>query len=221
VTTTSPTGSSACTSATNSADGEADLDAEVASAIAPNAHIVVAVCGGTGQGPLNAVQNLVNSATPPSIISMSYGECEAFNGATANASYNTAFHTGATAGTSIFVSTGDEGSSTCENLFGSPTDDVALPGLGVTGWGETIYNVAVGGTDFMDTYNAAEGGLPVSTYWSSNNTSKYGSALSYIPEIPWNDSCAGWLITNLHQCRRGLRRREWLRHRRRRERPSR
>ena len=197
VTTTSPTGSSACTSATNSADGEADLDAEVASAIAPNAHIVVAVCGGTGQGPLNAVQNLVNSATPPSIISMSYGECEAFNGATANASYNTAFHTGATAGTSIFVSTGDEGSSTCENLFGSPTDDVALPGLGVTGWGETIYNVAVGGTDFMDTYNAAEGGLPVSTYWSSTNTSKYGSAKSYIPEIPWNDSCAGWLITNL------------------------
>ena len=194
VTTTNPSGSAACTNATNAADGEADLDAEIASAIAPNAHIVVAVCSA---GPLNAVQNLVNSASPPAIISMSYGECEAFNGATANASYNTAFHTGATAGTSIFVSTGDEGSSTCENLFGSPTDDVALPGLGVTGWGETIYNVSVGGTDFMDTYNAAEGGLPVSTYWSSTNTSKYGSAKSYIPEIPWNDSCAGWLITNL------------------------
>jgi hypothetical protein len=127
---------------------------------------------------------------------MSYGECEAFNGATANATYNTAFHTGATAGVSIFVSTGDEGSSTCENLFGAPTDDVALPGLGVTGWGETIYNVAVGGTDFEDTYNAGTGGLPVSTYWSSTNTSKYGSAKSYIPEIPWNDSCASWLVSN-------------------------
>jgi len=194
VTTSNPSGSSACVNQVNAADGEADLDAEIASAIAPNAHIVVAVCD---EGPLNAVQNLVNSATPPSIISMSYGECEAFNGATANASYNTAFHTGATAGVSIFVSTGDEGSSTCENLFGSPADDVALPGLGVTGWGETIYNVSVGGTDFMDTYNAAEGGLPVSTYWSSTNTSKFGSAKSYIPEIPWNDSCAGWLITNL------------------------
>jgi subtilase family serine protease len=193
VTASSPTGSSACTSGTNSADGEADLDAEIASAIAPNAHIVVAACT---QGPLNAVQNLVNSATPPSIISMSYGECEAFNGATANASYNTAFHTGATAGVSIFVSTGDEGSSTCENLFGAPTDDVALPGLGVTGWGETIYNVAVGGTDFEDTYNAGTGGLPVSTYWSSTNTSKFGSAKSYIPEIPWNDSCASWLVSN-------------------------
>ncbi|MGC9951196.1 MAG: protease pro-enzyme activation domain-containing protein [Bryobacteraceae bacterium] len=194
VTPSNPSGGSACTNATNAADGEADLDAEIASAMAPNATIVVAICS---QGPLNAVQNLVNSVTPPSIISMSYGECEAFNGATANASYNTAFHTGATAGVSIFVSTGDEGSSTCENLFGAPTDDVALPGLGVTGWGETIYNVAVGGTDFMDEYNALEGGPPISTYWSSTNTSKYGSAKSYIPEIPWNDSCAGYLITNL------------------------
>ncbi len=193
VTASNPSGSSACTNQVNAADGEADLDAEIASAIAPNAHIVVAVCD---QGPLNAVQNLVNSSTPPSIISMSYGECEAFNGATANASYKTAFQTGVTAGVSIFVSTGDEGSSTCENLFGSPADDVALPGIGVTGWGETIYNVAVGGTDFMDEYNAGTGGLPVSTYWSSTNTSKYGSAKSYIPEIPWNDSCAGYLITN-------------------------
>ena len=119
VTASTPGGSSACTSAKNSADFEADLDAEIASAIAPNATIVVAACS---QGPLNAVQNLVNSVTPPppAIISMSYGECEAFNGATANASYNTAFHTGATAGVSIFVSTGDEGSSTCENQSALP-----------------------------------------------------------------------------------------------------
>ena len=193
VTTSHPSGSSACSSGTNAADGEADLDAEIASAIAPNAAIVVASCT---QGPLNAVQNLVNSATPPSIISMSYGECEAFNGATANASYKTAFATGVTAGTSIFVSTGDEGSSGCANLFGS-TVPYALTGVGVTGWGETIYNVSVGGTDFMDEYNADTGGLPQSTYWSSTNTSKFGSAKSYIPEIPWNDSCASFLIYNL------------------------
>ena len=141
VTTSNPSGSSACTNQVNAADGEADLDAEVASAMAPNAHIVVAVCD---QGPLNAVQNLVNSATPPSIISMSYGECEAFNGATANASYSTAFHTGATAGTSIFVSTGDEGSSTCENLFGSPADATAASPMpprrrGCASYKETFY----------------------------------------------------------------------------------
>jgi subtilase family serine protease len=28
-------------------------------------------------------------------------------------------------------------------------------------------------------------------YWAATNSAAYGSALSYIPEIPWNDSCAG------------------------------
>jgi len=47
-----------------------------------------------------------------------------------------------------------------------------------------------GGTDFADTYAGT-----VSTYWSSTNSAAYGSALSYVPEIPWNDSCAGALLT--------------------------
>jgi subtilase family serine protease len=33
-------------------------------------------------------------------------------------------------------------------------------------------------------------------YWSGTNSSTYGSALSYIPEIPWNDSCAGGVLVN-------------------------
>jgi hypothetical protein len=52
----------------------------------------------------------------------------------------------------------------------------------------------VGGTDFEDLYNALEGGLPQSTYWSATNSPTFGSALSYIPEIPWNDSCASYLL---------------------------
>ena len=74
----------------------------------------------------------------------------------------------------------------------------SVDGIGITGWGETVYNVSVGGTDFEDTYNAAQtGGLPVSTYWNSTNGSTYGSAKSYIPEIPWNNSCAGYLLYHL------------------------
>jgi len=47
----------------------------------------------------------------------------------------------------------------------------------------------VGGTDFGDTYqNTAK------TYWSSTNSATYGSAMSYVPEIPWNDSCAGSIL---------------------------
>jgi hypothetical protein len=58
----------------------------------------------------------------------------------------------------------------------------------------------VGGTDFEDVYNATKGSpaTPLGTYWNSTtgNSGTDGSAKSYIPEIPWNDSCASWLITN-------------------------
>ena len=63
----------------------------------------------------------------------------------------------------------------------------------MSGWASTPYNVAVGGTDFGDTYAKTN-----STYWNSNNTPTYGSAMSYIPEIPWNDSCASSLLASFY-----------------------
>ena len=198
MTTTHPSGGATCNDpGTNAADGEADLDAEVASAIAPDAAIVVATCRDTTTfGGLIAVENLVNSATPPAIISQSYGECEAINGNVSNLAFKTAFQTGAAAGTSIFVSSGDAGASACAGNLGDST--YTPTGIGITGWGETVYNVSVGGTDFEDAYNAAKGSpvIPISTYWNSTNTGTDGSAKSYIPEIPWNDSCSGYLLYN-------------------------
>ncbi len=87
--------------------------------MAPDAAIVVATCKDTTttNGVLFAVENLVNSATPPSIISQSYGECEAFNGAASNLAFKTAFQTGATAGVSIFTSSGDAGASGCAPAY--------------------------------------------------------------------------------------------------------
>ncbi len=200
VTTTHPTGSNTCTDpGTNAADGEADLDGEVASAMAPNATIVIAACADTTTfGGLLALENLVNSVTPPSIVSMSYGVCEAANYLPSNIAFSSAFQTAAAAGSSIFVSTGDAGSSQCAGDFTNGTL-YAYPGIGITGWGESIYNVSVGGTDYEDVYNAnkpANGGLPTTTYFASTNTPTDGSAKSYVPEIPWNDSCAGYLIYN-------------------------
>jgi hypothetical protein len=60
----------------------------------------------------------------------------------------------------------------------------------VSAFASTPYNVAVGGTDFGDTVDGAN-----SQYWSATNNSVYDSALSYIPEIPWNDSCASQLLS--------------------------
>jgi len=171
-------------------DGEAILDAEYASAAAPNAAIELASCKDTSTtfGGLIALQNLINeSSTPPAIVSISYGECEAENGATANAAYNTAYQQAAAEGVSVFVSSGDEGAASCDADMSKSTH-----GIGVSGFASTPYNVAVGGTDFGDSY-AGTG----STYWNSTNTSTYGSAKSYIPEIPWNDSCASSLIASV------------------------
>ena len=183
-----PSGSNNCTNpGTNGDDGEAILDAEYASAAAPSATIEVASCEDTRTtfGGLIAVQNLINeSTTPPAIISISYGECEAENGATANAAYNTAYQQAVTEGVSVFVAAGDEGAASCD-----ADEAKATHGIGVSGFASTQYNVAVGGTDFGDTDAGSN-----STYWNTTNTSTFESAKSYIPEIPWNDSCAGVLL---------------------------
>jgi subtilase family serine protease len=172
----------------NPDDGEASLDAEWSSAAAPNAAIELISCADTTTtfGGIIAVQNLINaSATPPAIMSMSYGECEALTGAAANAMFNTAFQQAVAEGVSVFVSSGDDAAAGCDR-----DAEAATHGIAVTGWGETPYNVSVGGTDFSDFYSGT-----ISTYWSPTNSATFESALSYVPEIPWNDSCAGTLLS--------------------------
>lgn len=170
----------------NADDGEAILDTEWASAAAPSAAIVVASCANNPDGLLIAVTNLVNSASPPAIVSISYGDCEADNGAASNAAYNAIYQQGVAEGTSIFVSTGDQDAGVCD--FNS---SVVTHGISVNALASTPYNVAVGGTDFSDTYSGT-----ASTYWNSGNTANYGSAKSYVPEIPWNGSCGSQLFAN-------------------------
>ncbi len=167
-------------------EAEATLDAEWASAGAPSAAIQLASCADTETtfGGLIALQNLINSAAPPAIVSISYGECEAENGAAANAAYNSTYQQAVTAGISVFVSSGDEGAASCD-----ADQAKATHGISVSGFTSTPYNVSVGGTDFGDTYAGKN-----STYWTAANTAVDGSAKSYIPEIPWNDSCASSLL---------------------------
>jgi len=182
-----PTGSSRCSNpGVNDAEGEAILDAEWASAAAPSATIELASCSDTSTvfGGLIALQNLVNGTNPPAIVSISYGECEAENGSTQNAAYYTTYQQAAGEGISVFVAAGDEGAASCDADSANATH-----GIGVSAFATTPYNVAVGGTDFSDSYSSKN-----STYWGHANTSTYGSAKSYIPEIPWNDSCASMLI---------------------------
>ncbi len=168
---------------------EAILDAEWASASAPSAAIEMAACANTTTtfGGLIAVQNLINAGTPPpSIMSISYGQCETVNGAAANAAYNSAYQQAVAEGVSVFVAAGDSGAAGCDNGVTQATH-----GIAVNAFASTPNNVAVGGTDFSDTYSGTN-----TAYWNSSNTPAFGSAISYVPEIPWNDSCAGLLLSN-------------------------
>ena len=173
------------------AEQEAILDAEWASAAAPSAAIEIATCADTETTPgqILALENLVNSkTTPPAIVSNSYGVAEALQGATFNAAMASVYQTAVVTDlVSIFVASGDSAGAYADQGF----DSVATRGVSVNGAASTPYNVAVGGTDFSDTFSGTN-----STYWSSSNTAALGSALSYVPEIPWNDSCGSTLIAS-------------------------
>src|SRR5271154_4627202 len=172
-------------------ESEAIVDAEWASAAAPSATIEVASCADTEATPgeLLALENLVNGGSkPPALLSNSYGGAEAVQGATLNAAFESAYQTAVTDGVSVFVAAGDSDSAYADQ----GVDSTATRGIAINGAASTPYNVAVGGTDFGDTYQGLE-----AAYWNTtSNTGTDGSALSYIMEIPWNSTCASGILTD-------------------------
>jgi subtilase family serine protease len=185
-----PTGALACSDpGVNGDDGEAAIDVEWASAAAPAASIVLASCSDTsnaaaGFGGFIALENMFNSSNVPKIVSVSYGESEAENGATSNLFINNLYGIGAAEGVSIFVSSGDEGAASSDANAVNATH-----GIAVSGWTSTPNNVSVGGTDYADAFLGT-----TSNYWTPTDGANYQTARSYVPEIPWNDSCASQLL---------------------------
>jgi len=176
-------------------DDEATIDAEWASAAAPDANILVATCkaSGTTDGVHLAIENLVNGENPPPIISISYGQCETAMPETLRIAFKNLYQQAVAEGISVFVASGDTGAEICVE----DTPPIYDRGNGVDGWVSTPYDVAVGGTDFGDAYANT-----ISTYWVSSSVGPplgyWGSARSYIPEIPWNDTCASTLIAKYY-----------------------
>jgi len=176
----------------NGAEGEAALDAEWAGAVAADAAVELASCADTATafGAFIAAQNLLDLEKPPAIMSLSYLQCEAVNGPgtinEGNAFVNDLWQQAAGEGVSVFVAAGDNGAAGCDDF---DTASFATTGIAANALASTPYDVATGGTDFLDTY---EGSL--STYWSTTNDSVGRSAKSYIPEMPWNDSCASSVL---------------------------
>lgn len=173
----------------NGAEGEAALDSEWGGAVAPDATVKLASCANTATnfGAFIAAQNLLDSKTPPHIMSLSYLECEAGNGPAGNVYVNALWQQAASEGVSVFVAAGDNAAAGCDDFDIIPT--YAIVGIAANGLASTPHNVATGGTDFLDTFENKN-----STYWSTSNSATGKSAKSYVPEMPWDDSCASNIL---------------------------
>ncbi len=149
---------------------EGDLDVEWAGAIAPLAHINYYVAAAAGNAAVQAIND--NSS---SILTVSYGLCETQAPDQAPL-YDQLWAQATAQGVSVFVSSGDSGASGCDGIGASVGTGLSVNVIC------TANVTCVGGTQFADTSDPA-------AYWSSTNDPNTGaSALSYIPEIAWNES---------------------------------
>jgi large repetitive protein len=159
---------------------EALLDVEWAGAVAPGATINLVVAGSTDTTSgvdLAAAYAIDNEISP--IVTYTYGTCEQALGSSGNAFYNALWQQAAAEGITVLVASGDNGAAGCDS---AESTSPAVNGLAVNGVASTPYNVAVGGTQFAD-------GAQPASYWSSTNSADYASAMGYIPEQTWNESC--------------------------------
>jgi subtilase family serine protease len=166
---------------------ESYLDVEYAGAIAKNATVKFVVARSTlaTDGIYLASQYAVSHNVAP-IVSLSYGLCERVLGTSGNAFMASLWQQAVAQGMSVFVASMDSGAAGCDKMDAA----VATGGLGVNGLASTLFNTAVGGTQFNDVFNR-------STYWAATNDPiTKASALGYIPELTWNESRGGGLYSS-------------------------
>lgn len=170
--------SNCLTSTASSCDdlAESDLDLEWAGAVSPSSAIAFVYSQNIFNSSLTYAVD--NNIAP--IVTMSYGLCEADFGPATMAAFNQLFQQANAQGQTLINSSGDDGATTCD---GDYADYPAVLGLSVSFPASSPYVTAVGGTMFNE--GSATG---ATTYWSASNGTTSGSAISYIPEIPWNES---------------------------------
>ena len=152
---------------TNNDMVEADLDLEIAGAVARNANLIYVYA----RNVFTAAQYAVDQNLAP-VMSMSFGACEALRSVSTRAIAQQANAQGIT----WLAASGDVGAAQCD--IGNLTQQASKgPTVSVPASYPEV--TAVGGT----TLNEGTG-----SYWGPSNGVGGGSALSYIPEVPWNDA---------------------------------
>lgn len=165
-------------------EDEAYLDTEIIGALAPGAKLVLV----SDKNATLAAEYIVDQNLA-AVINVSFGVCEGLESAE-NTLINSIWEQAVTEGITVTVAAGDAGGATCttEANIGK-ANDVQTNGFAVNGLASTPFDLAVGGTDFNPELENA--------YWNTGNASgTLASAMSHIPEMVWNDTCANPVIAS-------------------------
>lgn len=160
---------------------EASLDVEWSGAVARNASIIYFYS--TDVVNLSLYDAIDQNLAP--VISISYGACESDWGATALMALAQNTQRANSQGQTIVAATGDAGQADCDVPTNSnSTVTAARHGFAVDAPASMPYVTGVGGSEFYE-----DSGV----YWKTATTSTremLTSALSYIPEMAWNDTAS-------------------------------
>jgi subtilase family serine protease len=159
---------------------EANLDVEWSGAVAKDANLIYV----NSQNALfSAIPYAIDQDLAP-VISVSYGLCEAQLSSSEINTLTTVTQQANAQGQTIVASSGDSGPADCDYTT-DPNNPVkiATHGYAVDVPASLPSVTGMGGTEFSE--GDATGGTQ---YWSATNNGNSGSALSYIPEMAWNDT---------------------------------
>jgi hypothetical protein len=157
---------------------EANLDLDWTGAVAPNASIIYV----NSTNIYNSVQYAIDQNLAP-VISMSYGYCEpkiSSSPASSAAFFRSLAQQANASGITWLASSGDNAAADCDSGASATT------GLSVDLPASVPEVTGVGGTEF----NEGSG-----NFWNNPpNNANGGSAISYIPEMVWNDTASRKVI---------------------------
>ncbi|HTB09968.1 MAG TPA: protease pro-enzyme activation domain-containing protein [Bryobacteraceae bacterium] len=151
--------------------GESDLDLEMTGAVAPNAQIIFVYSSNV----TNSAMYAIDQAVAP-VLSYSYAGCEANQSASLIAAIEPLAQQANAQGITWIAASGDLGAAACD-----VGNAISKDGIAVMVPASVPEVTGVGGTTLEEGFGT--------TFWSQTNGPYYGnSALSYIPEVGWNDS---------------------------------
>lgn len=159
----------------NGSQIEGTLDLELSGAVAPNATLYYVY----STSAIVSLVGAVNLNQAP-VISMSYAACELD---VSIPFYRSIAQQANAQGITILGASGDSGAAACDEQESEP---LATRGQWVNFPAVLPEVTGVGGSEFVEGSG---------NYWTSNNSSSLGSALSYIPEAAWNESGSVGLLS--------------------------